>query len=117
MDRKPRSLDTEQLALLCNFAEMAVREMEKDKLCTLQRGDSLAAQMTADGMHRAVKALTQGLFVVDVTAPGWKILLMNDQAASFAGRTHAYPTGKPNAPHSRASLCSTPKGVVFVFFS
>lgn len=85
IDRRPRTLDTEQLALLCNFAEMAVREMEKDKLCTLKRGDSLVAEMTADGMHRAAKALTQGVFVVDVTAPGWKVLLMNDQAASFAG--------------------------------
>lgn len=85
IDRRPRTLDTEQLALLCNFAEMAVREMEKDKLCTLKRGDSLVAEMTADGMHRAAKALTQGVFVVDVTAPGWKVLLMNDQAACFAG--------------------------------
>ncbi len=85
IDRRPRTLDTEQLALLCNFAEMAVREMEKDKLCTLKRGDSLVAEMTADGMHRAAKALTQGVFVVDVTAPGWKVLLMNDQAASFVG--------------------------------
>lgn len=82
---KPRTLDTEQIALLCNFAEMAVREMEKDKLCSLQRGNSLAAEMTADGMHRAVKALTEGVFVIDVQSPGWKILLMNEQAASFAG--------------------------------
>lgn len=85
IDTKPRSLDTEQMALLCNFAEMAVREMEKDKLCSLQRGNSLAEEMTADGMHRAVKALTEGLFVIDVMSPGWKILLMNEQAAEFAG--------------------------------
>ena len=78
-------MDTEQLALLCNFAEMAVREMEKDKLCSLQRGDSLAEEMRADGMHRAVKTLTEGLFVVDVQSPGWRILLMNEQAATFAG--------------------------------
>lgn len=79
-------MDTEQLAILCNFAEMAVREMEKDKLCSLQRGNSLADEMTADGMHRAVKTLTQGLFVVDVMSPGWTVLLMNEQAAEFAGR-------------------------------
>ena len=85
IDTKPRTLDTEQMALLCNFAEMAVREMEKDKLCSLQRGNSLTDEMTADGMHRAVKALTEGLFVVDVMSPGWKILLMNEQAAEFAG--------------------------------
>ena len=85
VDQKPRSLDTEQLTLLCNFAEMAVREMEKDKMCTLQRGNSLAAEMTAGGNHRAAKALTQGLFVVDANAPGWKILLLNDKAAAFAG--------------------------------
>ncbi|KAL3138629.1 hypothetical protein ABBQ32_006391 [Trebouxia sp. C0010 RCD-2024] len=85
IDTEPRSMDTEQMALLCNFAEMAVREMEKDKLCTLQRGNSLAAEMTADGMHRAVKALTEGLFVIDVMSPGWKILLMNEQAEDFAG--------------------------------
>ena len=85
IDTKPRTLDTEQMALLCNFAEMAVREMEKDKLCSLQRGNSLAEEMTADGMHRAVKALTEGLFVIDVMSPGWKILLMNEQAAEFAG--------------------------------
>lgn len=78
-------MDTEQLALLCNFAEMAVREMEKDKLCSLQRGGSLAEEMHADGLHRAVKALTEGLFVIDVMSPGWKILLMNEQAEEFAG--------------------------------
>lgn len=70
VDRKPRSLDTEQLTLLCNFAEMAVREMEKDKMCTLQRGNSLGAEGTAGGNHRAAKALTQGLFVADVSATG-----------------------------------------------
>ena len=85
IDTKPRTLDTEQMTLLCNFAEMAVREMEKDKLRSLQRGNSLADEMTADGMHRAVKALTEGLFVIDVMSPGWKILLMNEQAAEFAG--------------------------------
>ena len=85
IDTKPRTMDTEQLALLCNFAEMAVREMEKDKLCSLQRGDSLAEEMHADGLHRAVKALTEGVFVIDVMSPGWKILLMNEQAEEFAG--------------------------------
>ncbi|KAL3154006.1 hypothetical protein ABBQ32_013559 [Trebouxia sp. C0010 RCD-2024] len=45
---------------------MAVREMEKDKMCTLQRGNSLGAEGTAGGNHRAAKALTQGLFVSDL---------------------------------------------------
>lgn len=85
MDIKPRQLDTDQLALLCNFAEMAVREMEKDKLCGLQRGKSLAAEMTDFGMHRAAKALTSGLLVVDVRSPGWPVQFMNDQAAEFVG--------------------------------
>lgn len=83
MDVKPRQLDTEQLALLCNFAEMAVREMEKDKLAGLQRGNSLAEEMTDYGMHRAVKALTHGLLVVDARSPGWPVLFMNDQGADF----------------------------------
>ena len=39
-DIKPRSLDAEQLALLCNFAEMVVREMEKDKLLQMERRGS-----------------------------------------------------------------------------
>lgn len=85
VDLKPRQLDTEQLALLCNFAEMAVREMEKDKLSGLQRGNSLAEEMTGHGMHRAVKALTHGLLVVDVRSLGWPVLFMNDQGADYVG--------------------------------
>ena len=89
VDVKPRQLDTEQLALLCNFAEMAVREMEKDKLTGLQRGNSLAVEMTDYGMHRAVKALTNGCLVVDVRTAGWPVLFMNEQAADFVGKTRA----------------------------
>lgn len=98
VDLKPRQLDTEQLALLCNFAEMAVREMEKDKLSGLQRGNSLAEEMTGHGMHRAVKALTHGLLVVDVRSSGWPVLFMNDQGADYVGESshpnrHCMPVG------------------------
>ena len=93
VDLKPRQLDTEQLALLCNFAEMAVREMEKDKLTGLQRGKSLAAEMKDHGMHRAVKALTSGLLVVDVRSMGWPVQFMNDQAADFVGESSALRSG------------------------
>lgn len=68
---------------------MAVREMEKDKLIGLQRGNSLAAEMTDYGMHRAVKALTNGLLVVDVRSDGWPVLFMNEQAADFVGEIYA----------------------------
>ena len=32
LDRVPRSFDAENCNVLCNFAEVVVREMEKDKL-------------------------------------------------------------------------------------
>ena len=37
MDVKPRSLSAEQLNVLSNFAELAVRQLEKDHLLELQR--------------------------------------------------------------------------------
>ena len=57
-DIKPRSLDAEQLALLCNFAEMVVREMEKDKLLQMERRGS--QQVHASKAVEAVEAVGQG---------------------------------------------------------
>lgn len=47
IDRRPRQFDAESCNLLCNFAEVVVREIEKEKLRVRSRGSLLCFQCHA----------------------------------------------------------------------
>ncbi|KAL4446278.1 hypothetical protein ABPG77_003085 [Micractinium sp. CCAP 211/92] len=114
IDTKPHhEFATEQYNMLIQFAELCVREIEKDKLTTLQRmvqsGHSdgsitpmgslrnsanpdgtpppsvAAAEQSARwGLDRAVDCFREGVLLVDVSTPTWMVLYTND---AFTGAT------------------------------
>lgn len=47
IDRRPRQFDAESCNLLCNFAEVVVREIEKEKLRVRSRSGLLCFQCHA----------------------------------------------------------------------
>lgn len=88
IDKVPRQLSAESCALLCNFAEMVVREIERDKVpapvqpevTVLPSGNSVSG-----GSIRGTNASKEGVFCCDTSDPKWRILFMNDAAALMAG--------------------------------
>lgn len=103
----------EQYNMLIQFAELCVREIEKDKLTTLQRivqsghsdgsvtplgslrnsanpeatpPPSVSAEQTARwGLDRAVDCFREGVLLVDVGTPNWTVLYTNDAFTAATG--------------------------------
>lgn len=113
IDTKPHhEFAAEQYNMLIQFAELCVREIEKDKLTTLQRmvqsGHSdgsttpmgslrnsanpdvtptpsvVAERAERWGLDRAVDCFREGVLLVDVATPNWVVLYTND---AFTGAT------------------------------
>lgn len=61
VDSKPRQLDAESCNLLCNFAELVARELDR------------GSHSAPDPSSLPAKDLT-GIMLVDVSAPKWSIL-------------------------------------------
>lgn len=82
IDKKPQQMDLDRAALLCNFAELVVREMEMEWAARQQRAQSLKLLRTMD-------AYKQAFMFVDVSAPQWRVLYLNDHAIQNTGKTPA----------------------------
>ena len=78
VDKKPQQMDIDRAALLCNFAELVVRELEAEWATRQQRLHSLR-------LLRAMDAYKQAFLFVDVSRPGWRVLYMNDEAMKRTG--------------------------------
>ena len=73
--------------MLLHLLQMAVREIEKDKLIELQRRQSLEMMdLHSAGLGRVATALEQGVAAVNMHTKGCEILWVNDTAAKFAGK-------------------------------
>lgn len=71
-------MDVDRAALLCNFAELVVRELEANWAARQQHLHSLR-------LLRAMDAYKQAFLFVDACAPGWRVLYMNDEAMKRTG--------------------------------
>ncbi|KAK9811611.1 hypothetical protein WJX72_006916 [[Myrmecia] bisecta] len=93
-DFAPHKFDASCCAILCNFAEMVVREIEADS--ALQHQRQLTAQMTEDNrkLQQAVAAGTAGVVLVDVESPEWPILFCNPVWARVSGVAAENNVGK-----------------------
>ena len=78
VDQKPQQMDVDRAALLCNFAELVVRELEAGWAARRQRLHSLR-------LLRAMDAYKQAFLFVDASRPGWRVLYMNDEAVKRTG--------------------------------
>ncbi|KAL4447293.1 hypothetical protein ABPG77_007326 [Micractinium sp. CCAP 211/92] len=92
MDIKPRTIPAEVANLMTNFAELVVRELEKDKARALRQ-----AQLHRDTLHtspeppavRKLAAFDEAVLLCDVSAKGWPILFVNSQWCKATGASEA----------------------------
>ena len=77
-DTKPRAFDSNSTAILANFAELVVRELEMHAV--LQRQLSVAKML-----KRAMDCYNQGYLFVDVAMPGWRIMHVNQAFSTCTG--------------------------------
>ena len=85
VDQKPRQFDEERAAILCNLAELVVRELEVAWAAQYQRRHSLK-------LMRAMSCYNQAFLLVDTSAPGWRILHANDSVTAHTGASPAITT-------------------------
>ncbi|CAK0783773.1 hypothetical protein CVIRNUC_006973 [Coccomyxa viridis] len=77
-DTKPRAFDSNSAAILANFAELVVRELEMSAVMKLQLN-------MANMLKRAMDCYQQSYLFVDVSAPGWQILHVNQAFTKCTG--------------------------------
>ncbi|CAK0736720.1 hypothetical protein CVIRNUC_000792 [Coccomyxa viridis] len=92
IDVKPRNLDAEQLMVLANFAEVVVREIEKD-IARKEETDRLRSQTT--GLIGAMDCFSEGIMLVNTDSENWNILFVNDAWSRVTGYTREDALGKP----------------------
>ncbi|BDA44489.1 probable mitogen-activated protein kinase kinase kinase 11 at C-terminar half [Coccomyxa sp. Obi] len=80
VDQEPRKFDEERAAILCNLAELVVRELEATWAAQYQRRHSLK-------LIRAMSCYHQAFMVVDTSIPGWRILHANESLTEQTGIT------------------------------
>lgn len=75
IDPVPRKFDAESCNLLNNFAEMVVREIEKDKMRVTE---SIKLQSQTSSLMRAMDAFSEAIMLVDMAEERWTIMFAND---------------------------------------
>lgn len=78
MDQKPQRFDADRAAILCNMAELVVRELEAAWAAQYQRQHSLK-------LLRAMSCYSQAFLVVDTAQPGWAVLHANEALTEQTG--------------------------------
>ncbi|KAK9915712.1 hypothetical protein WJX75_003037 [Coccomyxa subellipsoidea] len=92
IDKEPRHLDAEQLMVLANFAEVVVREIEKD-IARKEETDRLRSQTT--GLIGAMDCFSEGIMLVNTDSEMWNILFVNDAWSRVTGFSREEALGKP----------------------
>ncbi|KAK9808830.1 hypothetical protein WJX72_004554 [[Myrmecia] bisecta] len=82
IDRKPRVFDAENCNLLCNFAEVVVREIEKERL---RMSENMRISRQTSGLLRAMDCFSEGIMLVDTSLPMWRIMFINDAWTRITG--------------------------------
>ena len=78
IDSQPRSLSTQQLAVLAHLAEMVVRRIERDKQILLQQHSKTA-------LLRSLRNQQEAVLLCDTAMHGWPILFTNKSCNDMLG--------------------------------
>ncbi|GAB4819657.1 hypothetical protein N2152v2_006703 [Parachlorella kessleri] len=81
LDVVPRSLPAEQLNVLCNFAELVARELERTRVAELQK-------LQAAQLVRALSCFSEAIVMCDVTPAEqakWRIVYANEAWSALTG--------------------------------
>ena len=82
-DQKPRSFDSERVAILCNFSELVARELEASAVLQWK-------QTVSRTLKRAMDCYHQAYLFVDVSVEGWQVMHANQ---AFCDRTGECSSG------------------------
>ncbi|KAL0020911.1 hypothetical protein WJX77_010024 [Trebouxia sp. C0004] len=83
IDRQQRHFDAENCRLLCNFAEVVVREIEKDEA----RAAEQRSLERVSGYQQSLEAESEGILLVDTSTQDWNILFQNEAWLRVTGMT------------------------------
>lgn len=78
IDSQPRSLSSQQLAVLAHLAEMVVRRIERDKQILLQQHSKTA-------LLRSLRNQQEAVLLCDTAMHGWPILFTNKSCNDMLG--------------------------------
>eukprot|EP00884_Botryococcus_braunii_P000626 jgi/Botrbrau1/10564/Bobra.0343s0012.1 len=78
VDLQPRTLTQEQFAMLANFAECMVRQLEKDNILVLQK-------KAKKGLQRSLDVVRSPIVIIDVTDSEWIIRHANESLEAISG--------------------------------
>lgn len=88
LDTQPRKLDVEQLNVMSNFAELAVRHIEKDKRLHKQK-------QTNQSLLRSLNCFDEGMLLLDLGQSEWKILFANEAWKEMTGVEQSKVVNRP----------------------
>ena len=77
--------------MLCNFAEMVMREVQRLSESGVQRAMSLNPTPENEQLLRTMDACSDGVVLLDVRMPRWPVLFSNQGWMEVTGQ--ALPTG------------------------
>ena len=84
-DFKPRQFDAESCNVLCNFAEMTMRELQRISESGFQRAMSWSPSPENELMLRKIDACSDGVVLLDVRLGRWPVLFSNDGWSDATG--------------------------------
>eukprot|EP00884_Botryococcus_braunii_P002377 jgi/Botrbrau1/1213/Bobra.0163s0021.1 len=82
IDLKPRQFDAESCNVLANFAEVVVREIEKEKMRLVE---SARIRSQTNGLLRAMDHFNEGIMLVNMGVPEWEIVFVNEAWTQLTG--------------------------------
>ena len=82
-DFKPKKFDAEQCNVLCNFAEMTVREIQRITESSMQR--SMSMNLENEQLLRSIDDCSDGVVLLDVRIPRWPVLFSNEGWSQLTG--------------------------------
>ena len=95
-DFKPRKFDAEQCNVLCNFAEMTVREIQRITESSMQR--SMSMNLENEQLLRSIDDCSDGVVLLDVRIPRWPVLFSNEGWSHLTGSSIAARAGHFSLP-------------------
>lgn len=95
-DFKSRRFDAEQCNILCNFAEMTVREIQRITESGIQRAMSLNPSPENEQLLRSIDDCSDGVVLLDVRVAGWPVLFSNEGWVQLTGMPESKQILQPN---------------------
>ena len=90
LDVRPRTFDAEKCNVLCNFAEMVMRDLERQAI-SLQRQASVDSMgLKDDVLLRTMEECSDGIVLLDTSKPCWPILFVNEGWTTVTGAEITY---------------------------